>query len=521
MTAVGDPRAKHALFTAGLERAEGGSRAPILLPIRTVFEHLRGIDVREFEGASGEVVAGTFSPRTLVALERAIAVLTNLLDHLPRSTGASPPGSGGLPFGLAVDALVKASSLTKVTDVAQLALARLVRDVTTLQQHAPGQNAGIMLCECCDAVRHARKSLSALELALSEMEHRPPRVPFESELRTSLRMRRQFRKVWRRAGDARPTGLEGLRSAVRATANLCALLAGHDVYAHMRHGDRERLRRLQRHIAAWSGTGAETGLRLMDELVELGESLREVNLRQEVLEHDEEALRTAEKALSEGGDAGLAAAREALAGVEGLDPGLDAALSGEPVVAKVLLAETRRVRASLVLPAQLSGATGPTPIPTAAPKSPPLEALARHVAARATGELICVGDGLEVHVFLQSGRVAWGTTTADRFVFRRHLLSRYKVDEHDLQAALAESQRSRRPMGETLVAWGLLTAEQIREGLRAQLVSTLESLERCQGEHPLFLPRGANYATYDAQFTFELEELRAQAGEPSPGRVDE
>ncbi|MDP1829336.1 MAG: hypothetical protein Q8L48_39085 [Archangium sp.] len=146
----------------------------------------------------------------------------------------------------------------------------------------------------------------------------------------------------------------------------------------------------------------------------------------------------------------------------------------------------------------------------------PLSTLARYASAGATGELIAVGDGLEVHVFLQAGRIAWGTTTAERFVFRRHLTSAFQVDEQALQAALAEGQRSRRPLGETLVARGILTLDQVREGLRAQVVSALASLERCAGGQTLFLPRGANYATFDASLTFELGDLAPQRATPLP-----
>jgi hypothetical protein len=127
-----------------------------------------------------------------------------------------------------------------------------------------------------------------------------------------------------------------------------------------------------------------------------------------------------------------------------------------------------------------------------------------------------VGDCLEVHVFLQAGRIAWGTTTAERFVFRRHLTSAFSVDEQALQDALAEGQRSRRPLGETLVARGILTLDQVREGLRAQVVSALASLERCAGGQTLFLPRGANYGSYDASLTFELGDLVPRRATPVP-----
>jgi len=146
----------------------------------------------------------------------------------------------------------------------------------------------------------------------------------------------------------------------------------------------------------------------------------------------------------------------------------------------------------------------------------PLTTLARYVSSRSTGELIAVGDGVEVHLFLQAGRIAWGTTTAERFVFRRHLVTAFHIDEQTLQDALAEGQRARRPLGETLVARGILTLDQVREGLKAQVLSALTSLERCVGGQTLFLPRGANYASYEASLTFALEELLPPQAEAAP-----
>ena len=136
----------------------------------------------------------------------------------------------------------------------------------------------------------------------------------------------------------------------------------------------------------------------------------------------------------------------------------------------------------------------------------PITLLSRLAASRATGELIAAGDGLEVHLYLQAGRVAWGTTTEERFVFRRHLVERCQVDEQALRAVFEECQRDRQPLGERLIARGLLSLEQVREALGAQVSATLASLARCSGAQTLFLPRGQNYATYDQRLTFELDE---------------
>ncbi len=150
------------------------------------------------------------------------------------------------------------------------------------------------------------------------------------------------------------------------------------------------------------------------------------------------------------------------------------------------------------------------------PAPPPAAQLTRLVSSAASGEFIAAGEDVEVHVFLQAGRVAWATTSAERFVFRRYLLETLGVEEEALRTVFEECQRTRRPLGEALVAWNLLTREQVREALRAQVVAALTSLDRCVAAQTLFLPRGQHYASYDTALTFELETLRplaAPAGE--------
>jgi EAL domain-containing protein (putative c-di-GMP-specific phosphodiesterase class I)/CheY-like chemotaxis protein len=137
----------------------------------------------------------------------------------------------------------------------------------------------------------------------------------------------------------------------------------------------------------------------------------------------------------------------------------------------------------------------------------PLRALSRQVEAGATGELVAVGDGLEVHIYLQAGRLVWGTTTEERFVFRRYLVRAFKIDEQVLLDAIADGVVARRPLGETLVGSGVLSEVQVRAALRAQLLASLTSLARCESSKMLFLPRGSNYARYQQSLTFELNEL--------------
>ncbi|MEW5737396.1 MAG: hypothetical protein AB1938_00635 [Myxococcota bacterium] len=124
-----------------------------------------------------------------------------------------------------------------------------------------------------------------------------------------------------------------------------------------------------------------------------------------------------------------------------------------------------------------------------------------------------------MHLYLQRGRIAWGTTSTDRFLFRRLLVSRCGIDERALREVVQEGLRTRRPLGETLVSWGLATAEQVSDALKAQVAATVLALRRCPtSTQTLFLPRGPSFSEYDVKLTFDLADFgpTEQPLSPSP-----
>ncbi|MBX3271221.1 MAG: hypothetical protein KF729_13220 [Sandaracinaceae bacterium] len=145
-----------------------------------------------------------------------------------------------------------------------------------------------------------------------------------------------------------------------------------------------------------------------------------------------------------------------------------------------------------------------------------LERLARDAA---TGELVCAAPGAEVHVHLQSGRVAWATSSAARFAFGKYVLERCDLDAHALRELVNECRRDGKPLGETLIAWGVATPDAIRAALREQILDALDTLRSAGPAQTVFLQRGAGYRSYNPAFTFALEELverrrRPRASEP-------
>ncbi len=133
-----------------------------------------------------------------------------------------------------------------------------------------------------------------------------------------------------------------------------------------------------------------------------------------------------------------------------------------------------------------------------------LERLARE---QATGELVCAAANAEVHVHLQAGRVAWATSSAARFAFGKYVLERCDLDAEALKELVAECRREHKPLGETLIEWGVASTEAVRAALREQIVDALATLRQAGPTQTVFLQRGAGYRSYNPTFTFALEEV--------------
>jgi hypothetical protein len=135
----------------------------------------------------------------------------------------------------------------------------------------------------------------------------------------------------------------------------------------------------------------------------------------------------------------------------------------------------------------------------------PLEHLREAVERGASGELICATRRSEVHVHVQKGRVAWATDSERPYAFTRHLVEHGRVTREELQEVLKECRRTRSPLGESLVSWGLATADQVRDALRHQIRIALETLVRNPDARALFLER--SYSDYDPALTFDFAVL--------------
>lgn len=134
-----------------------------------------------------------------------------------------------------------------------------------------------------------------------------------------------------------------------------------------------------------------------------------------------------------------------------------------------------------------------------------LDQLAELAARSADGELVCSSSGGEIHVYLQGGRIAWATCTRQRHAFTDHLKRITGAGDDVIEAVVAECSRTRRPIGEALIAWNVATQDQVRASLLHQIRMALEAAAQASDTRTLFLER-SQYRRYDRALTFQLGE---------------
>ena len=148
-----------------------------------------------------------------------------------------------------------------------------------------------------------------------------------------------------------------------------------------------------------------------------------------------------------------------------------------------------------------------------APVTTGYQTLSSLAERQVTGEFLCVGNNVEIHVFLQAGRMAWATLSTRPMDFVRYLQRHCALDMELFREALAHASQTRAPVGETLVAWKLVSWEDVRNGLRYQMVQAMTALKSLGESQTMFLER-KHFSEYNANLTFSLSEI-VSASEPA------
>jgi hypothetical protein len=142
-----------------------------------------------------------------------------------------------------------------------------------------------------------------------------------------------------------------------------------------------------------------------------------------------------------------------------------------------------------------------------------LDALGDRAQSGETGELVGADGSVEVHVCLQHGRIAWATSSKTPRTFREYLVRVCNLDDGLFVALVDRCRRERQPLGETLVAEGLASREQVITALRQQIAAALVSLARLEASQTVFLPRAWNS---EHSLTFDFADVARQHAPVTP-----
>jgi hypothetical protein len=137
------------------------------------------------------------------------------------------------------------------------------------------------------------------------------------------------------------------------------------------------------------------------------------------------------------------------------------------------------------------------------PRSP-IQELRQLARDARSGEFICVTNSVEIHVFLQRGRVAWAMDSEHPLAFVRAIQQRCALPVESFRDVVEECRRERQPLGETLIRWGLASLEDVLAALEDSIRTTLGLVRSAATGQRVFLER-ARFLSYDERLTFALE----------------
>lgn len=304
--------------------------------MRSLFERAAHLDIRDYEEESADVVAERLSASVAELLDRALEIC----GELSASTDAT-------------------SALSVVVNTADLAF-MAGTELRTLRQrltaHTQRMDSWGMVCDCGRALRKVQKSMHALDVALCEAHGLSDPLVDESELATSLRVRKEYARMWRFVGAVGAAN-DDLHAVLRGAGTICAILVGRDIYRRLRERDRYQLRQLQKRILNSLGSDPfdqRTAARLWEDWAGFVEMLRQVNNREELVQHDAACLERLARQLGLGRPVDVGSLTEELRSLRGLDDTLDVLALTQPLPLGELRTQVELLRGRYVRPAPTS-----------------------------------------------------------------------------------------------------------------------------------------------------------------------
>ncbi len=291
-------------------REEEGAPAPgqaalkgLRAPLTEIVEEIGRFDIRGYEGWPAAELVTDLQPIAAGLVERAIAAIDEVIGETvarcagaseaaaPLDRGASTDAELDDRFEFALDSLVDQTDPTiqAIDDIAFVARLEFRQRRSRLAALTAERSRIDILSECERGLRGVRKSLSALDQIMSDTLGLPPGLGYESELQTSLRVRRCYARFRRQILEGGEPGYDEVYPRLRAAGTVIAVLVGRDIYPELRIRDRLQIRELQDRILSWLRTGRDDlagGIRLYQDLAAFVGMLTEVNNRQELVAHD-------------------------------------------------------------------------------------------------------------------------------------------------------------------------------------------------------------------------------------------
>ncbi len=270
--------------------------ASLLERVRRLIEKRQGIALIIPEDTGYFSIDDELVGRVRALLAEAISLLYEVTDSydaecLARHQDEAAAGDLLLEIAAQISSEMAARELSDLAFVSRGQLREIEASLATSLRR---RKIWAVASQADSGLRAAGKALFAVESAMCEYEGLQPPDRRWVDLRDSLGTRRlygQFRRVILHSGSEDVT----LAARLRRAAHRIEILRDLKIYPFLRIDDRKQIRSFQKRIAGWleGGDGrCETdGQRLWDDLESFARLLVQVNDREELREHDRQAVR--------------------------------------------------------------------------------------------------------------------------------------------------------------------------------------------------------------------------------------
>jgi hypothetical protein len=120
------------------------------------------------------------------------------------------------------------------------------------------------------------------------------------------------------------------------------------------------------------------------------------------------------------------------------------------------------------------------------------------------GEVLLRCADNTARVFFVGGKIAWATVSTNKRTFTEYLIEKSALKKDEVQEVFEECKRSGKNFGETIVEWGLLDEQSLRDLLLRHLSECLLEVFSWPSVESMFMPEDR---PYKGSLTFDFAEL--------------